>query len=50
MQTNEVASIAVAVIVLAGITFAIARGGDTANILGAAFNGFSGVIRASTQR
>jgi hypothetical protein len=50
MQTNEIASIAVAFIVLAGITFAIAKGGETASILGAAGNAVSGVIRASTQR
>lgn len=50
MKTNEIASVMVAVIVLAGITVAIVHGGDTAKVLNASGSAFSNVIKAATGR
>jgi hypothetical protein len=50
MVVTEVVSVFTAAIVLAGIAYAIANGGQTANILGTSLGGFANVIRASTGR
>jgi hypothetical protein len=47
MKTNELASVAVAVIVLAGLAVSVANGGNTAKILNAAGSSFSNVIKAA---
>lgn len=48
MKTNEIASVATAFIVLAGLAYAIANAGGTAAILSSGSQGFSSIIRAST--
>jgi len=50
MAVREIAGIGVALIVLAGLAVAVARGGDTAQILTAGANGFSNMIKAATLR
>jgi hypothetical protein len=48
VKTNEIASVLVAVLVLAGITVAIVNGGQTASVLNASGSAFSNVIKAAT--
>lgn len=47
MKTNELASIAIAIIVLAGLAVAVAQGSQTASVLNASASGFSNVIKAA---
>ncbi len=44
MVVHEIAGVAVAVIVLAGIAVAILNGGNTANVLKASTDGFANVV------
>lgn len=48
MNTRELASVVTAFIVLAGISVAILRGGQTAGIIQASSNGFANVLKAAT--
>lgn len=48
MKTNELVSVVVAVIVLAGIAVAIVNGGQTAQVLKAGSDGFSQVIKTAS--
>lgn len=50
MIVKEIAGIAVAVLVLAGLSVAIVNGGNTANVLNASGSAFSNVIKAATLR
>lgn len=47
-MTKDVVGVLVAIIVLAGISVAVASGSNTASVLGSAANGFASVIRAAT--
>lgn len=47
MKTNELASIALAIIVLAGLGVALASGSQTVGVLNASASGFSNVIKAA---
>lgn len=44
MVVHEIAGVAVAVIVLAGIAVAILNGGNTADVIKASTDGFAGVV------
>ena len=48
MQVNEVIGLLTAVIVLAGVSYAIFNGTQTAQILSASFGGFEGLVRSAT--
>lgn len=48
MALREIVGIAMGVLVLAGLSVAITRGGNTAKILDAAGNSFAKVINAAT--
>jgi hypothetical protein len=48
MVVRELVGVALAVLVLAGISVAIINGGQSAAVLGAAGTSFSDVIRAAT--
>lgn len=48
MVVREVAGIAIAVLILAGLSVAIINGGDTAKVLSAAGDSFSKIVRAAT--
>jgi K+-transporting ATPase A subunit len=47
VKTNELASIAVAIIALAALGVAVASGSQTASVLNAGASGFSNVIKAA---
>jgi len=47
---RDLIGLATSIVILAGITYAIAYGSNTARILEAASTGFANVIRAATQR
>lgn len=47
MRSSEIASIAVAIIVLAGLGVALASGSQTVGVLNAASSGFSNVVKAA---
>lgn len=49
-MTKDVVGVLTAIIVLAGISVAVASGSNTANVLGKAADGFASVIRAATLR
>lgn len=46
--TSEIIGIAAALVVVAGLSFAIANGGNTARVIGAIGNAFAESIRAAT--
>ena len=48
MQVNEVFGLGLAIIVLAGVSYAIFNGTQTAAILGAGFKGFEGLVGTAT--
>lgn len=50
MEVREIAGIAVALIVLAGVSVAVVNGGSSAQILGSGANGFANMIKAATLR
>lgn len=50
MKLNELASIAIGFIVLAGLTVTVVNGGNSAKVIGAGANGFANIIKASTLR
>lgn len=48
MNTSEIAGIALAIVALAGLSVAIVYGQNTARVLRAAGDSFSGAIKAAT--
>lgn len=48
MNTSEIVGLGLAIVALAGLSVAIIYGGNTARVLTAAGNSFSGAIRAAT--
>lgn len=48
MQVNEIVGLLTAVIVLAGVSYAIFNGTQTAQILKASFDGFGGLVQTAT--
>lgn len=50
MAVREIVGIAMALVVLAGVSMAIVNGGQTAKVLGAAGDAFAGSIKAATLR
>lgn len=48
MVLRETFGVATAIVVLAGIAFAIANGRETANVITAAGSSFAGLIKAAT--
>lgn len=50
MNMRDLVGLGTAVLVLAGLSMAITRGGDVAKILEATGNSFSTVVRAATLR
>lgn len=50
MNTAEIIGLLTATIVLAGFTYAIAKGGDTAKVIGAGTSGWANILKAATQR
>jgi K+-transporting ATPase A subunit len=47
MKTSEIASVAIAFIVLAGLAVAVAQGSQTASVMNAGASGFSNIIKAA---
>jgi hypothetical protein len=50
LKTNELASVIAAILVVAGLSVAVSRNADTANVLRQGLDGFSGVIKAAQGR
>lgn len=50
MKTNELGSAIAAIIVLAGLSVAVAKNSDTANVLGTGLSGFANLIKVSQGR
>ena len=48
MQVNEIVGLLTAVLVLAGVSYAIYNGTQTAQILKASFDGFGGLVSTAT--
>lgn len=48
MEVREIVSVAVAILVLAGISVAIINGGNTSLVVGSVTNGFSNMVKAAT--
>jgi K+-transporting ATPase A subunit len=49
MKTNEIASVAIAIIVLAGLAVAVVNGSGTAQVVNAGADGFANVITAASK-
>jgi hypothetical protein len=48
VNTSEIIGLATSIVVLAGISFAIANGGNTAKVISAAGGTFTNAIKAAT--
>jgi len=47
-MVDKIASVAIAVLVLAGVAVALKRGSQTASVIKATANGYANVIKAAT--